>query len=48
MFEGSEAEHFAQIAADLGVPESKILVEPQSTNTGENIQFTQALLENEG
>ncbi|MEZ8095462.1 YdcF family protein [Photobacterium swingsii] len=48
MFEGSEAEHFAQIAADFGVPESKILVEPQSTNTGENIQFTQALLENEG
>lgn len=45
MFEASEAEHFAQIAIEKGVPEASILVETRSTNTGENVQMTQALLE---
>ncbi|PSU35956.1 YdcF family protein [Photobacterium lutimaris] len=48
MFKGSEAEAFAEVALDMGVPEQAILVEPQSTNTGENVQFTRALLETKG
>jgi uncharacterized SAM-binding protein YcdF (DUF218 family) len=39
-----EADRFAQIAIGLGVPRTSILVENQSTNTGENIQFTRKLL----
>ncbi|MBY5946317.1 YdcF family protein [Photobacterium rosenbergii] len=48
MFKGSEAEAFAEVALDMGVPEDAILLEPQSTNTGENVQFTRALLEMKG
>ena len=48
MFKGSEAEAFAEVALDMGVPEGAILLEPQSTNTGENVQFTRALLEMKG
>ena len=32
----------------VGVPESKILIESKSTNTGENCRFTQALLRERG
>jgi uncharacterized SAM-binding protein YcdF (DUF218 family) len=39
-----EADQFAKIALSLGVPAEKILVENQSTNTGENILFTRRLL----
>ena len=39
-----EAELFASIARDMGVPESDILVETRSTNTGENVRFTRELL----
>jgi len=35
-----EAEVFAQIARQMGVPKNKILIENRSTNTGENIRFT--------
>src|ERR1041384_6885970 len=38
-----EAERFARIAISLGVPSEKILIEPHSTNTGENIAFTRRL-----
>jgi uncharacterized SAM-binding protein YcdF (DUF218 family) len=48
MYQASEAEHFAGIARDMGIPAEKILIEPDSTNTGENIRFTRALLEREG
>ncbi|MGF1682868.1 YdcF family protein [Photobacterium minamisatsumaniensis] len=48
LFACSEAEAFATVAVDMGVPESSILIEPQSTNTGENVQFTRALLEEKG
>jgi uncharacterized SAM-binding protein YcdF (DUF218 family) len=48
MYAASEAEHFAGIARQMGVPDEQILVEPHSTNTGENIRFTRALLEREG
>jgi len=41
----TEADQFAAIAVSMGVPESSILVENRSTNTGENILFTQHLLE---
>lgn len=43
-----EADQFAQIAVRLGVPPEKILVENQSTNTGENILFTKRLLAERG
>ena len=43
-----EAERFARIAESLGVPRESILVEPHSTNTGENIEFTKRLLVERG
>jgi uncharacterized SAM-binding protein YcdF (DUF218 family) len=39
-----EAEQFAEIAIRLGVPQEKILIENQSTNTSENVLFTRRLL----
>jgi uncharacterized SAM-binding protein YcdF (DUF218 family) len=39
-----EADLFAGIAIEMGVPENRILVENTSTNTGENILFTKRLL----
>ena len=39
-----EADQFAEIAIALGVPPEKILIENQSTNTGENVLFTKRLL----
>jgi uncharacterized SAM-binding protein YcdF (DUF218 family) len=41
----TEADKFARIATDMGIPESKILIENKSSNTGENIQFSYKLLE---
>lgn len=41
----TEADHFAKIAKDMGVPEKDILIENRSLNTGENILFTKKLLE---
>jgi uncharacterized SAM-binding protein YcdF (DUF218 family) len=41
----SEADKFAVIAIGKGVPKDAILIENRSTNTGENILFTQALLQ---
>jgi uncharacterized SAM-binding protein YcdF (DUF218 family) len=40
-----EADKFAAIAIQKGVPEKNILIENKSTNTGENILFTQKLLQ---
>jgi len=39
-----EADKFAAIAIEKGVPREAILIENNSTNTGENILFTQQLL----
>lgn len=39
-----EAEMFADVAIKMGVPKGKILIENKSTNTGENIRFTQELM----
>lgn len=44
----TEADQFAAIAINMGVPPDAILVENQSTNTGENITFTQKLLQERG
>lgn len=48
MWSETEADLFARIATDMGVPKEAILVENRSTNTGENILFTQQLLQAEG
>jgi uncharacterized SAM-binding protein YcdF (DUF218 family) len=40
----SEADLFARIAVEKGVPKEAILVENHSTNTGENIQLVRQLL----
>ena len=47
-FTKSEAETFADVAIAKGVPREAILLEPRSTNTGENIQFSRALLAEHG
>lgn len=41
----TEADRFAAIALEMGVPAEAILIENKSTNTGENILFTQQLLQ---
>lgn len=48
LFDKSEAEIFAEIAQAAGVPGDAILLETQSTNSGENVRFTYQLLENSG
>jgi uncharacterized SAM-binding protein YcdF (DUF218 family) len=45
MWTTSEADLFAEVAIQKGVPADAILIENKSTNTGENIAFTQALLD---
>ena len=44
LFTEPEADRFAAIALSRGVPADRILVENQSTNTGENVQLTRQLL----
>ena len=44
----AEARLFARIAIQAGVPAEKILIEDQSSNTGENIRFTQKMLAEQG
>ena len=43
-----EADVFARIAIERGVPPDRILREGRSTNTGENVQFTRQLLSEHG
>ena len=43
-----EADQFARIAIEMGVPNERILVENRSTNTGENVLFTKQLLAEKG
>jgi uncharacterized SAM-binding protein YcdF (DUF218 family) len=43
-----EADQFAAIAVEIGVPRERILVENRSTNTGENVLFTKRLLAERG
>lgn len=44
MWTEPEADLFARIARDMGVPADRILIENQSSNTGENVLFTRQLL----
>lgn len=48
LFPATEASMLRDRAIRLGVPGSAVLVEESSTNTGENIVFTQRLLERSG
>lgn len=48
MWTQNEADKFAAVAIENGVPEHAILIENKSTNTGENILFTQKILEEKG
>jgi len=48
MWTEKEADKFAAIAIQKGVPADAILVESRSSNTGENILFTQQLLKANG
>lgn len=43
-----EAEIFADVAAASGVPRDRMLIENRSTNTGENVDFSRALLAERG
>ncbi|MGN1297849.1 MAG: YdcF family protein [Clostridia bacterium] len=43
----TEAEKFARIAIDKGVPRQNIYLEKESTNTGDNFRFSKSLIENE-
>jgi uncharacterized SAM-binding protein YcdF (DUF218 family) len=45
LWDEPEAVRFARIAMGLNVSRENILVEPNSTNTGENVRFTKKLLE---
>jgi uncharacterized SAM-binding protein YcdF (DUF218 family) len=44
MWSEPEADRFAGIASGMGVPPERMLIENRSTNTGENVMFTKALL----
>ena len=44
MWTEPEADQFAAIAMAMGVPRDRILIENKSTNTGENVLFSKALL----
>ncbi|MGR5205408.1 YdcF family protein [Vibrio sp. PNB23_22_6] len=48
LFEKSEAETLAEVAKLAGVPSEAILVETQSSNSGENVRFTEQLLKEKG
>ena len=47
-WEKPEADIFADIARSRGVPDSALLIENRSTNTGENVKFTRQLLVERG
>ena len=48
IFRSSEAERFAAIAVKAGLPEASLILEDKSTNSAENLLFTQALLAERG
>lgn len=48
MWTEPEADQFARIAVEMGVPAERILIENASTNTGENVAFTRRLLAQRG
>src|SRR5262245_61321732 len=48
LWQEPEADQFAHVAVDMGVPKDRVLVENRSTNTGENVAFTKQLLAERG
>jgi len=48
MWTEPEADLFARIAVEMGVPAEHILIENQSANTGQNVLFTRQLLAEKG
>lgn len=44
----SEAEMFANVAIEMGVPKDKIIIENKATNTGENFQLTEKIFKEKG
>jgi uncharacterized SAM-binding protein YcdF (DUF218 family) len=48
MWTKTEAETFAQLALNLGMPARQILLETQSSNCGENLMFSMQLLMDKG
>lgn len=48
IWKDAEADLFARVALDMGVPSEAIFIENRSTNTGENIRFTKDLLTEKG
>ncbi|EIZ1004901.1 YdcF family protein [Vibrio vulnificus] len=48
LFEKSEAETFAELAKASGVPEEALLLEKKSSNSGENVRFSEQLLIDKG
>ena len=48
MWTEPEADKFARIARDMGVPDHHIIIENRSANTGENVLFTKSLLGEKG
>lgn len=48
LFEYSEAETFAMVAKECGLPSSAILLETQATHSGENVHFSHRLLNQKG
>jgi uncharacterized SAM-binding protein YcdF (DUF218 family) len=47
-FPRGEAVHYREHAVELGVPDSAILVEPEASNTGQNIALSRTLLSKHG
>ncbi|MFT2015308.1 YdcF family protein [Streptomyces sp. 796.1] len=47
-FPRGEAVHYREHAIALGVPDDAVLVEPRAANTGQNITYTRALLDQQG
>ncbi len=48
LWDKSEAETFFDIALEMGVPPDAMIIESQSSNSGENIIFTQKILQGRG
>jgi hypothetical protein len=44
LWKRTEAQKFAEVICSIGVPKEKVLLETQSSNTGENIIFTRDLI----
>lgn len=48
LFKTTEAETYRQILISLGIPRDSVIVEPNSTNSGQNIQFSWERLQETG